>query len=250
MSKNSNPPRPAPFALPDRLRNDGWWLTDGSQNAPAAARSDTRLIVISTRPLQESSNGYSRYFDRADADQTRRWPSRGPACAGGACGFSDLWPGAGDKPLPFCARRLRRHSVFGQEEASVSDGGFPARFFGPGVGAPCGNSLAHGPCPLFRRTDVDCSRQRQADASPPYRSASGVLPLRSRHSLAAWREYPEISCDAGQTVFFCCDPTRRWPLDHAGHSRSDLRISLFADVVRLDALLQSGCGNWRRRKRL
>ncbi|PDT08448.1 hypothetical protein CO655_21510 [Rhizobium sp. M1] len=53
MSKKASPPRPAPSTLPDRLCNDGWWLTDGSQDTPAATRSDTRLIVIATRPLQE-----------------------------------------------------------------------------------------------------------------------------------------------------------------------------------------------------
>ncbi|PCK88324.1 hypothetical protein CPT32_04605 [Rhizobium sophoriradicis] len=62
MSKNVSPPRPAPSALPDRLRNDGWWLREASQDTPAATGSDTRLIVIATRHLQEEQQWIQPIF--------------------------------------------------------------------------------------------------------------------------------------------------------------------------------------------
>jgi hypothetical protein len=31
MKKSSTPPRITPSTLPDRLRNDGWWLVDDRQ---------------------------------------------------------------------------------------------------------------------------------------------------------------------------------------------------------------------------
>ncbi|MFB2607567.1 hypothetical protein ACE04B_37330, partial [Rhizobium phaseoli] len=60
MSKNASPPRPALPALPDRLRNDGWWLTEESQHTPAA--TDTQLIVIRTRPLQKEQQWIQPIF--------------------------------------------------------------------------------------------------------------------------------------------------------------------------------------------
>ncbi|OWV78517.1 hypothetical protein ATY75_05950 [Rhizobium sp. N122] len=53
MSKNDIQHRPAPSVLPERLRNDGWWLAEGPEDAPAAARLGRRLIVIETQQLRE-----------------------------------------------------------------------------------------------------------------------------------------------------------------------------------------------------
>jgi hypothetical protein len=53
MSKNDIQPRLASLVLPERLRNDGWWLEQESQAAPAPARLGNRLIVIETQHLGE-----------------------------------------------------------------------------------------------------------------------------------------------------------------------------------------------------
>ncbi|NKL27972.1 hypothetical protein ELI49_33580 [Rhizobium ruizarguesonis] len=55
MSKNDIPPRITPSAVPDRLRNDGWWLTETCrpQRAPFEEVSISMLIVIEGRHLRE-----------------------------------------------------------------------------------------------------------------------------------------------------------------------------------------------------
>ncbi|RFB83851.1 hypothetical protein B5K11_34060 [Rhizobium leguminosarum bv. trifolii] len=53
MSKNDTQPRLVPSVLPERLRNDGWWLAEAPEDAPAAARLGSRLIVIETQQLRE-----------------------------------------------------------------------------------------------------------------------------------------------------------------------------------------------------
>ncbi|RWX18510.1 hypothetical protein EHI42_06650 [Rhizobium hidalgonense] len=53
MSKNDIQPRLAPSILPERLRNDGWWLAQESQDAPDAPRLGRRLIVIKTQNVLE-----------------------------------------------------------------------------------------------------------------------------------------------------------------------------------------------------
>ncbi|OWV69520.1 hypothetical protein ATY77_20340 [Rhizobium sp. R634] len=50
MSKNETPPFITPLAVPERLRKDGWWLTEG---APAEKPSGNRLIMIEKRHLRE-----------------------------------------------------------------------------------------------------------------------------------------------------------------------------------------------------
>ncbi|EJC83083.1 hypothetical protein Rleg4DRAFT_4823 [Rhizobium leguminosarum bv. trifolii WSM2297] len=53
MSKNDVQPRLAPSILPERLRNDGWWLSQEFQDAPDVPTLGSRLIVIETQHLQE-----------------------------------------------------------------------------------------------------------------------------------------------------------------------------------------------------
>ncbi|QAS82952.1 hypothetical protein CO657_34705 (plasmid) [Rhizobium acidisoli] len=53
MSTNDIQPRDPSPTLPERLRNDGWWLVQEPQDSPAAARLRTRLIVIETQHSQE-----------------------------------------------------------------------------------------------------------------------------------------------------------------------------------------------------
>lgn len=55
MSKNDIPPRITLPALPDRLRNDGWWLAQDSERrgAPAAAKQVVMLIETEKRHLRE-----------------------------------------------------------------------------------------------------------------------------------------------------------------------------------------------------
>ncbi|WP_167377212.1 MULTISPECIES: hypothetical protein [Rhizobium] len=49
MSKNDTPPRLTSPTLPDRLRKDGWWLTE----VPIEARLGNTLIMIENRHPQE-----------------------------------------------------------------------------------------------------------------------------------------------------------------------------------------------------
>ncbi|MBB3525507.1 hypothetical protein OS035_20260 [Rhizobium sp. 268] len=53
MSTNDIQPGDPSPALPERLRNDGWWLAQEPQDSPAAARLGSRLIVIETQHPQE-----------------------------------------------------------------------------------------------------------------------------------------------------------------------------------------------------
>ncbi|TBY76611.1 hypothetical protein E0H51_13275 [Rhizobium leguminosarum bv. viciae] len=55
MSKNDIPPRVTPPVLPDRLRNDGWWLAEASWPRGTASEEPpaTMLIVIEKRHLRE-----------------------------------------------------------------------------------------------------------------------------------------------------------------------------------------------------
>ncbi|NKM13158.1 hypothetical protein GFL85_19330 [Rhizobium laguerreae] len=55
MSKNDIPLAPHRPALPDRLRNDGWWLTEASWPRGTASEETpaTMLIVIEKRHLRE-----------------------------------------------------------------------------------------------------------------------------------------------------------------------------------------------------
>ncbi|TBY78769.1 hypothetical protein E0H32_23330 [Rhizobium leguminosarum bv. viciae] len=55
MSKNDIPPRVTPPVLPDRLRNDGWWLAEASwpRGAVSEETPATMLIVIEKRHLRE-----------------------------------------------------------------------------------------------------------------------------------------------------------------------------------------------------
>ncbi|NKM05485.1 hypothetical protein GFM29_16905 [Rhizobium leguminosarum bv. viciae] len=55
MSKNDIPPRVTPPVFPDRLRNDGWWLTEASWSRETASEETpaTMLIVIEKRHLRE-----------------------------------------------------------------------------------------------------------------------------------------------------------------------------------------------------
>ncbi|TAU72084.1 hypothetical protein ELI30_31805 (plasmid) [Rhizobium leguminosarum] len=55
MSKNDIPPRVTPTALPDRLRNDGWWLTEAGWRRETASKGSpiNMLIVIEKRHLRE-----------------------------------------------------------------------------------------------------------------------------------------------------------------------------------------------------
>ncbi|KZS50471.1 MULTISPECIES: hypothetical protein [Rhizobium] len=55
MSKNDIPPLVTSPALPDRVRNDGWWLTEAgeSRGIRAAEIPVTMLIVIEKRHLRE-----------------------------------------------------------------------------------------------------------------------------------------------------------------------------------------------------
>jgi hypothetical protein len=48
MNKSSTPPRIIPSTLPDRLRNDGWWLVDDRQPEGISPdrRPATMFIVI------------------------------------------------------------------------------------------------------------------------------------------------------------------------------------------------------------
>jgi len=52
MSKNDIPPRFTPPALPDRLRNDGWWLTETGGPQGAEKVSMIMLIVIEKLHLE------------------------------------------------------------------------------------------------------------------------------------------------------------------------------------------------------
>ncbi|RXT19711.1 hypothetical protein B5P46_25780 [Rhizobium leguminosarum] len=51
MSKNDIPPRVTPPILPDRLRNDGWWLTEAGWSREAVSEGSpvNMLIVIEKR---------------------------------------------------------------------------------------------------------------------------------------------------------------------------------------------------------
>jgi hypothetical protein len=53
MSKNDTPP--CITAVPDRLRKDGWWLTEasGRRGTPAAMNPVDMLIVTEKRHLRE-----------------------------------------------------------------------------------------------------------------------------------------------------------------------------------------------------
>ncbi|TAV61234.1 hypothetical protein ELH73_33870 [Rhizobium leguminosarum] len=55
MSKNDIPPRVTPPVLPDRLRNDGWWLTEAGWPRETASKGGPldMLIVIEKRHLRE-----------------------------------------------------------------------------------------------------------------------------------------------------------------------------------------------------
>ncbi|MDC9836466.1 hypothetical protein [Rhizobium binxianense] len=55
MSKNDIPPHVTPPALPDSLRNDGWWLAtaSGRQGTPAAVDPVDTLILIEKPHLRE-----------------------------------------------------------------------------------------------------------------------------------------------------------------------------------------------------
>ncbi|WP_081525789.1 hypothetical protein [Rhizobium sp. CCGE 510] len=55
MSKNDMPPRVTPPILPDRLRKDGWWLTEtcGTQGPPSQAGSAVMLVMIEKPHLRE-----------------------------------------------------------------------------------------------------------------------------------------------------------------------------------------------------
>ncbi|AUW48280.1 hypothetical protein CUJ84_pRLN5000259 (plasmid) [Rhizobium leguminosarum] len=55
MSENDIPPRATPSALPDRLRNDGWWLTEAGwpRGIRAEEISVSMLIVIEKWHLRE-----------------------------------------------------------------------------------------------------------------------------------------------------------------------------------------------------
>ncbi|RWY72378.1 hypothetical protein EHI46_15730 [Rhizobium leguminosarum] len=55
MSKDPIPPGVTPPALPDRLRNDGWWLTEAGWPREAASNASPvdMLIVIEKRHLRE-----------------------------------------------------------------------------------------------------------------------------------------------------------------------------------------------------
>jgi hypothetical protein len=53
MSKNDIPLRFTPPALPDRLRNDGWWLTETDGPQAAEKVSVIMLVVIEIRHLEE-----------------------------------------------------------------------------------------------------------------------------------------------------------------------------------------------------
>ncbi|PDT04264.1 hypothetical protein CO666_10310 [Rhizobium chutanense] len=55
MSKNDIPPCGTPPALPDSLRNDGWWLaaSSGRPGTPAVVNPVYRLILIEKPHLRE-----------------------------------------------------------------------------------------------------------------------------------------------------------------------------------------------------
>lgn len=46
MNKSNTPPRITPSILPDRLRNDGWWLADDRK--PDGNSPDRRPVTVLT----------------------------------------------------------------------------------------------------------------------------------------------------------------------------------------------------------